>query len=462
MATANRSAFAQARGRSTVDRKTIGRGFTMTVEGPGGTEERPSAEAALHRAAHAPSRGLAGASGRPGGAVASVVRWGWYSIVVNLVLIGLHGMIAAASGSLAVTAELIHNFVDLASAAVVVIGLKLAMHKAKTFPYGLYKIENLVAAGLAVMIFFTAYEVVRNVFTGVTPPPSVDLWMLVALILTAAIPLVFSHFELRVARMANSPALMADAREYRVHAYTTGLAFAALLTAWFDLPFDRIAALIIVAAVAKTGWDLLADALRVLLDASLDAGSLAEIRKVVETDPAVAEVKWVVGRNAGRFRFVEAGVALRLVELGKAEAAVRRIERTVQSAMPQIERVLLHVEARTSTHRRYAAPLADLSGTISEHFGEAPYFGFVTLQPATGTIEEQHVRPNPVRSAERAKGIQVAQWLLSEKVDGVFVHKNLEGKGPGYVFGEAGIDMRLTELGTLADVVAAELGRRGA
>jgi hypothetical protein len=147
----------------------------------------------------------------------------------------------------------------------------------------------------------------------------------------------------------------------------------------------------------------------VLLDASLDANTLGEIRHVIQGDPAIAEVKWITGRNAGRFRFVEAGVTLRLDDLARAEAAVDRIEAAVRAAMPQIERVLLHVEARTSAHDRYAIPLADLSGTISEHFGEAPYFAFVTIHRASGVVEEQNVRANPYRTEERAKGIRVAE-----------------------------------------------------
>src|SRR5690606_5045780 len=129
--------------------------------------------------------------------LALVVRWGWYSVAVNVALVGLHGAVAAASGSLAVTAELLHNFVDLASAAVVVVGLKLAMRKSRAFPYGLYKIENLVAAGIAVMIFLTAYEIASSVFVEAARLPRVDAWMLVFLVVTLAIPLVFSHAEMR-------------------------------------------------------------------------------------------------------------------------------------------------------------------------------------------------------------------------------------------------------------------------
>jgi cation diffusion facilitator family transporter len=156
----------------------------------------------------------------------------------------------------------------------VLIGLKLAGRKSKSFPYGLYKVENLVAAGLAGMVFLTAYEIARDALLATTAQVRVENWMLAALIATAALPLVFSHFELRAGKLANSPALIADAVEYRVHAFTTGLAFAALLSERLGYPLDRLAALVIVIVVVKTGWDLLRDAMRVLLDASLDADTL--------------------------------------------------------------------------------------------------------------------------------------------------------------------------------------------
>ncbi|MCD6520289.1 MAG: hypothetical protein J7M05_10260 [Anaerolineae bacterium] len=45
------------------------------------------------------------------------------------------------------------------------------------------------------------------------------------MIIAAAIPLLFSHFELRAGVRANSPALIADAKEHRVHVFTTGVVF---------------------------------------------------------------------------------------------------------------------------------------------------------------------------------------------------------------------------------------------
>jgi cation diffusion facilitator family transporter len=383
----------------------------------------------------------------------SIERWGWYSIAVNVLLALLHGFIAFRSDSLAVAAELAHNIVDLTAAVAVLIGLKLAGRKSKAFPYGLYKVENLVAAGVAIIIFLTGYEIARDALLAPPAPVRAEPWMLAALIATAAFPLVFSHFELRVGHAANSPALIADAREYRVHAFTTGLAFAALLSVWFQCPLDRFAALVIVVPVAKTGWDLLRDAMRVLLDASLDAETLDRIRNAIYAQAAVAEVKWVTGRNAGRFRFVEAGVVLRVAELEKAEAVMRRIEMDVREALPHVERVLIHVEAPASPFVRYAVPLADRDGKVSEHFGEAPFFALVAVRRSDGVIEEQRIVSNPHSKQEKAKGIRVAEWLVAQKVDVVLVREDVQGKGPGYVLRNAGVELRQTDKQTLGEAM---------
>ena len=390
-----------------------------------------------------------------------IERWGWYSIVVNVVLAAINLVIATVSGSLAVEAEMVHNLVDLLTAIAVLIGLKLSTRKSKAFPYGLYKLENVITVVMAGMIFFTAYEIAQQALFTPARQATVDLWMLGSVVVATIIPLVFSHFELRAGRAANSPALIADAKEYRAHVFTTGTVFAALLAQRFDLPLDRVAALIIVVAIGKTGWDLLADGMRVLLDASLDANTLLKIREIIIAEPTVAELKWVTGRNAGRFRFVEAEVALRIRDLERAETATRRIEARIRQAVPHAERVLIHVEPEERIHLRYAVPLADPGGTLSEHFGEAPYFALVRVRLADGTIEEQQTLVNPYRREEKAKGIRVAEWLVEHKVDTVASKQSLKGKGPVYVFGEAGVEMQETEVTTLSEAMAEAIQREG-
>jgi cation diffusion facilitator family transporter len=333
-------------------------------------------------------------------------------------------------------------------------GVKIAERESRHFPYGLYKVENVVAVGVAILIFFTGYEIAREALRGEGGPATVNAWMLAGVALSAIIPLAFSRYEMRVGREINSPSLMADAQEYRAHVFSSGVVFLALVGQMVGFPLDRYAALIIVVLIAKTGWELLVDGMRVLLDASLDADTLDQVRTIIEADPATSEIRSVAGRNAGRYRFLEADVALRVDDLEKAHNVSRRIEKAIRAQVPHVERVRIHYEPQVRTHLRYAVPLADPGGAISSHFGEAPYFALVTVRTTDGQVERQEVLPNPHTNVEKAKGIRVGEWLVNLKADVVLLQEDVHGKGPAYVFADAGVETRLTEAATLAQAIA--------
>ncbi|MGD2040372.1 MAG: cation diffusion facilitator family transporter [Anaerolineae bacterium] len=386
-------------------------------------------------------------------------RVAWASIAINIFLSLLNLAIAMASGSLAVAAEMVHNLVDLIASVAVLAGVKISERESRTFPYGLYKVENVVAVGVAILIFFTGYEIAKEALLADAEPATVNGWMLAGVALSAVIPLAFSVYEMRVGRELNSPSLMADAQEYRAHVFSSGVVFLALVGQLIGIPLDRYAALLVVVLIVKTGWELLSDGMRVLLDASLDPETLNKVQSIIESDAAVTELRSLVGRNAGRYRFLEAEVALRVDDLEKAHAVSKRIENAIRSQVPHVERVLIHYEPQVRTHVRYAAPLSDPQGTISLHFGEAPYFGLVTVRTADEQIAHQEVLSNPYLQEEKAKGIRVGEWLVGLKTDVVLLQdvSRVKGRGPEYVFADAGVEARQTDGGTLSAAVAGQL-----
>jgi predicted Fe-Mo cluster-binding NifX family protein len=196
--------------------------------------------------------------------------------------------------------------------------------------------------------------------------------------------------------------------------------------------------------------------MRVLLDASLDGETLSRVREIIEAEPSMADLKSLTGRNAGRYRFLEAEVTLRVQDLERAHAVTRRIEQAVRAEVPHLERVLIHAEPLARSEVRYAIPLDDASGTVSPHFGEAPFFALLTVHTANGTVARQEVLPNPHTDVAKAKGIRVAEWLVQQKVDIVLLKESLQGKGPEYVFGDAGVEALLTTATTLDEARAAQ------
>ena len=381
-------------------------------------------------------------------------RAGTASLLINLCLAVLKAVLAALSGSLALAADAVHSAVDVVGSLVVLGGLVIARRKSKAFPYGLYKVENVAAVIVALLIFLAGYEIARQAWQGSVRSLATSPAVLVGTALTVLIPLGFSRYEAGLARTTNSPSLAADSRHFQTDVLSSAVVLMALIGSRLGWPLDRIGAAVVVLFIAWAGWELLADGMRVLLDASLDAETLARVRSLIEDDPAVATVKSLTGRNAGRYRFLETEVTLRTHDLDKAYAVSQRLEKAIRQEIPHVDRVLIHYEPAARERIRYAFPLAGLSGALSQHFGEAPYFALVTVRLADGEVERQEIVANPHTQLTKAKGIQVAEWLVEQKVDDVLVKESLEGKGPEYVFANAGVEMHAVTADTLAAALA--------
>ena len=386
-------------------------------------------------------------------APAVLERWGWASIGVNVILAGLNLAILYASGSLAVAAEMVHNLVDLVASIAVLVGLRLSMRRTRSFPYGLYKVENLVAAAIALLIFLASYEIAREAVLSKARETVVTPWILGGVVLSLLIPFTFSFFEMRAGRRANSPSLLADAKEYRVHVLTSGMVFCALIAHSIHQPVDKIAALLIVVVVAKTGWNLLSDSMRVLLDASLDPETLLEARHIIEREPTVVRIHNLMGRNAGRYRFLEAEVEVKVRELERADLVARKLERDLREQIPHVERVIVDVRPLRSESLRLALPVEKPDGPLSEHFGTSSFFLLVDRRRTDGQTVRQDTVTNPFSGDAKGRGIKVAHWLVTQNVDVLLTRDDVRDKGPGHALGEAGVDVIVTQATTAEEAV---------
>ena len=75
------------------------------------------------------------------------------AIIINCFLFVIKAVAAFATGSIALKAETVHTLSDVIASLTIFLGLKIAKRKTKKFPYGLYKIENLVKDIIAYIFF---------------------------------------------------------------------------------------------------------------------------------------------------------------------------------------------------------------------------------------------------------------------------------------------------------------------
>lgn len=392
-----------------------------------------------------------------------------FALALNLVLAAAKGALAVYTGSLALTASAVDSGTDAVASLVLVGGLRLSTLKTRNFPLGLYKIENVLSVVVALFIFLAGYEIAREAFSAVAGPRRVSAAVVAVQAAATLAVVLFGRYALNAGNRTGSPTLVAEGRHRQVDALSSLIVLVSLTLDFLHLqwhPFgfgvDQVAAALVLVFVALAGWELLADGMRVLLDASLDADTLAAIRAIMRRDPMVDEIKGLVGRSAGRFRFIDLRITVRATDLEKAHAVSERIEDRIREEISHVEGVTIHYEPRTATHRRIAVALADDRGTIGERFGESPLFAVVVIRTADGGIDEKRWLNNPYLEMGKGKGIRVAEWLVEKKADEVWVREEIGHKGPGYVFADAGLTVVRTEAGHLDEVLAQVAGRYAA
>jgi predicted Fe-Mo cluster-binding NifX family protein len=216
---------------------------------------------------------------------------------------------------------------------------------------------------------------------------------------------------------------------------------AGLLSSLVGFNLDRIAAFIVVLFIAWAGGKILIDGVRVLLDASLDYGTLSTAEKLILEEPQVIEIKSLIGRNSGRYKFIEANIVLKTHDFDKANFIVHRIEFNIKKQITNVDRVLIHFEPTQKEILVYALPLINADqNQISPHFGEAPYFALVKVKIKDKKAIEHEIIENPFTQVKQGKGILVAEFLNKHLIDVIVTREPFDGKGPFYVFANAAVE----------------------
>jgi len=377
------------------------------------------------------------------------------AIGVNLLLFAIKYVFSDLSGSIALKADAFHSLSDVVASSTVLGGLFIAKRKTRLFPYGLYKVENLASVVVALAILYAGYEIAMEAMHG----EAIELQNVgaaIASVLCAIIvSFLYSSYATRVGRQINSPSLVADAKHISVDMFASAAVLVGLLSSFAGVKLDRVSAFVVVAIIAWSGGKILIDGIRVLLDASLDYQTLSLAEKLIVAEPQVMSIQNLMGRNSGRYRFIEANIHLKVHELDRASFIANRISDSIAKQIKHVDRVLIHYEPMQKKNLIYAMPLEDdTRQQISNHFGEAPYFGLTTVRIKDHNIIGQEVLANPFTQIEHGKGILVAEFLIRHSVDVVVTKECFTGRGPYYVFSNAAVENFQTQADTLEKALA--------
>lgn len=272
-------------------------------------------------------------------------KWAFGSLILNLSLTALKFIFALITGSLSLMAEAIHSFSDLVASIISLISVKLANKKTKEFPYGLYKIENIASIIIAIFLFFAAYEIIKEAFFNREKIEVKNIEYAIAVMIIAMIStFVYSRLELKAAEKLNSPTLKADAHHIWADFLASTIVIIGLIGTYLGYNLDKYASVIVSLFIIHSGWEIFTSGIKTLLDVSLDKEELEKIEKIIKNFPEVREIKYIRGREAGSFKFLEIELLVNNSSLREAHEIVDKIASQIKTQIPNIDSVFIHYE----------------------------------------------------------------------------------------------------------------------
>lgn len=296
----------------------------------------------------------------------SLTRWAWLSIAAAVVTIGMKTVAYLLTGSVGLLSDALESVVNLVAAILALIAIAAAAKPAdERHHFGHGKAEYLSAGAEGVMILVAAALIVyAAVDRLLNPQPLEDLGIGLAITLGATVVNgAVGVIILRQGRRHRSMALVADGKHLLTDVYTSigvivGIALVAV-TGW--LPLDSLVALAVGVNILWTGFILVRNAGRGLLDHALPqedtARVLGVLRDFVGRYPSgELEFHGLQTREAGRDQFVSVHVLVPgSWSVSRAHDLVEEVEAAIKAELPHAQ-VHTHLEPREDprSHEDYS------------------------------------------------------------------------------------------------------------
>lgn len=272
------------------------------------------------------------------------------SLLIGLVVLGLKFLAWYVTGSIALYSDALESIVNVVTAVVALIAVRLAQKPADAaLPYGYHKAEYFSAVVVGVMIIVAAILIFREAVLGFMAPalPEAPAQGLAISLAATAINAVWAFVLRRHGRLARSPALEADGKHLMTDVLSTlgvlvglGLVY---VTGWALL--DPILAGLVALNILWSGWGVIRQSVGGLMDVAVPMETQKTIRDIIATNADGAiEAHDIRTRQAGKMTFIEFHLVVPgTMSVAAAHDICDRIEAQLRHSV-ETAQITIHVE----------------------------------------------------------------------------------------------------------------------
>lgn len=218
----------------------------------------------------------------------SLTRFAWLSIAAACVTILLKAGAYFLTGSVGLLADALESTVNLASAIVALLALRVLARPANDeFTFGFSKVEYFSSGFEGGMILLAASAIIiTSIKRLLNPVPLEQLGLgLLISVIASLINLGVAIVLMRAGKRYNSITLEADARHLMTDVWTTAGVLVGIALVWLtgNVRLDPIVALLVAANIMFTGYRLLVRSGRGLMDIAIPQEDITSLKSILDS-----------------------------------------------------------------------------------------------------------------------------------------------------------------------------------
>jgi len=284
----------------------------------------------------------------------------WISLGALAITAAVQLAIVAASGSVSLLADTIHNATDALTAIPLLIAFRLARRPpTRRYPYGYHRAEDVAGLTIVALIGLSAVAAALEALQRLVHPQALDAagWVLAAGAFGFVGNEAVAVYRVRVGRRIGSAALVADG----LHARIDGLASLGVVVSTLGVlagfeRADAIVALCITVAIVVTMWRAARAVLHRALDGT-DESTLALIEAVAGAVPGVEHVEDARARWSGHRLLADLTVVVEpTLTVHEGHTIAEDTRAVLLHEVPRLADVMVHVDPHDHIHEPPAAP----------------------------------------------------------------------------------------------------------
>ncbi len=269
--------------------------------------------------------------------------------VVDFLLAIFKVVIGVIGNSGALIADGIHSFSDLLSDGVVLYAAKHSAEEADDeHPYGHERFETVATLGLAIILAIIGTGVVFDAFDRLSNPGELSHN---ALLLTIAGLSILSKealywYTLKVAKKFKSDMLKANAWHHRSDALSSIVVFIGILGSLNGyLYLDGVAAIVVGLMVIYIAWELGLNATKELVDTSIEAQQIEQLRNAIGQISGVNSVHSLRTRKIGHAISCDVHVQVDpFLSVSEGHIISVSVERVAKDCLENLNDVTVHID----------------------------------------------------------------------------------------------------------------------